>query len=145
VTARLDHSAFPIFAATLDGAPPAIATKNMNDLLLFCGEFGLASLLCQVTTFISAHSVVGGELRNRVSDLEEKNRQQNRKHWLLQKGVVELRETNKAEKEEIATIGRVQAKSDKEKSELRAQFAREQANDAKEHKMMKREIAALGR
>jgi hypothetical protein len=47
--------------------------------------------------------------------------------------------------EEIGALGRAQAKSDKEKSELRAQFAREQANHAKKQEAMKRKIAALRR
>jgi hypothetical protein len=46
--------------------------------------------------------------------------------------------SDKAQKEEIGALGRAEAKSDKEMSELRAQFAREQ-------EATKREIAALGR
>jgi hypothetical protein len=55
---------------------------------------------------MSAHSVVDDEARKRVSDLEEKNRQQNRKHCLLQKEAIDLRETNKAQNEDIAALGR---------------------------------------
>jgi hypothetical protein len=56
----------------------------------------------------------------------------------MQKEAVDLREANKAQKKEIGALGRAQAKSDKEMSEFRAQFAREQ-------EAMKREIAVLGR
>jgi hypothetical protein len=129
---------FRVFVAALEGALPAITTENMNDLLLLSEEFGFASLLSQVTEYISAHTVVDYEARKRISDLEAKNRQQTRKYCLLQKEAVDLREANKAQKEEILSLGRAQAKSDKEMSELRAQFAREQG-------ATKREIAALGR
>jgi FtsZ-binding cell division protein ZapB len=61
-----------------------------------------------------------------VGDLEEKNRQQTRKYCLLQKEFVELREANKVQKEEIGTIRSAQANSDKEMTELRAEFVREQ-------------------
>jgi hypothetical protein len=117
----------------------------MNDLLLRGEEFGFASLLSQVPTFISAHSVVDGEVRKWVSDLEEKNGQQDREHCLLQKEAVELREANKAQKEEIAALGRRQVKSNKEMSQSRAQFSRGLASHAMEQEVMKREIAALGR
>jgi hypothetical protein len=66
--------AFRIFVSVLDGASPAITTKNMNDLLLLCEEFSFASLLFQVTAFISAHLGIDGQPRKRVSDIEEKNR-----------------------------------------------------------------------
>jgi hypothetical protein len=69
---------------------------------------------------------VDGQVRKRVSDLEEKNRQQTRKYCFLQKEAVDLREANRAQEEEIGALGRAQAKSDKEMSEFRAQFAREQ-------------------
>jgi hypothetical protein len=83
--------AFGIFVAALEGAPPAIPTKNMNDRLLLCNEFGFVSLHTHVSDFISAHSVVDGEVRKRVNDIEEKSGQQNRRHCLLQKDPVELR------------------------------------------------------
>jgi hypothetical protein len=61
----------------------------------------------------------------------------------VQQEVVDLLETNKAQKKEIATLGRAQARSDKEMSELRVQFAREQANEVKEQEAMKGQIVAL--
>jgi hypothetical protein len=81
---------------------------------------------------------VDGQARKRVRDFEEKNRQQTRKYSLLQKEAADLREANKGQKEEIGAIGCAQTKSDKEMSEFRAPFAREQ-------EVMTREIAALGR
>jgi septal ring factor EnvC (AmiA/AmiB activator) len=57
---------------------------------------------------------------------------------LQQQEIVDLRETNKVQKEEIGALGRTEAKSNKEMSELRAQFGREQEATT-------REIAALGR
>jgi hypothetical protein len=74
VHSPLSVEAFWVFITALEGAPSAITTKNMNDLLLLCDEFGFASLLSQVTAFISAHSDIDGETRKRVSDFEEKNR-----------------------------------------------------------------------
>jgi hypothetical protein len=62
------------------------------------------SLLSQVTEFIFAHSAVGAEARKCVSDLEEENGQQDREHCLLQKEVVELREANTAQREEIGAL-----------------------------------------
>jgi hypothetical protein len=52
--------------------------------------------------------------------------------------IASLAQANRVQKEEIVALGRAQAKSDKEVSELRGQFAREQ-------EATKREIAALGR
>jgi hypothetical protein len=87
--------AFQVFVSALGGTDPALAMENMNDLLLLSEEFGFASLLSQVTAFISANSVVDGEARRRVNDLEERNRQQKRKYSLLQKETVDLREVKR--------------------------------------------------
>jgi chromosome segregation ATPase len=65
--------AIQIFVGTLEGAPPVITTENVNYLFLLCKEFGFASLLSEVTDFISAHSVVEEEARNVVSDIAEDN------------------------------------------------------------------------
>jgi hypothetical protein len=67
---------FRIFLAALEGAPPVVTTENMNDLFLLCEEFGFASLLSQVTDFISTHSVAHSKARQSISDLEAKNGQQ---------------------------------------------------------------------
>jgi hypothetical protein len=80
VHSPVSADAFRTFVAALEGAPPAITTKNMNDLLLLWEEFDFASLLSLVTVLISAHSVIDGEARKRVSDLEEKDRRQTRKY-----------------------------------------------------------------
>jgi hypothetical protein len=66
---------------------------------------------------------VDGQARKRVNALEEKNGQQTRKYCLLQKDAIELQEVNKAQSEEIGALDRAQAKSHKEMSEFRAQFA----------------------
>jgi uncharacterized coiled-coil protein SlyX len=147
-----------VFVGALEGRVPVITTENMQDLFLLCKEFGFVGLHSQVTDFISAHSVADSETRKRISDLEAKNRQQDRKLCLLQKEVVDLREANKAQKQDIAEIGEgrsheaaelsclegenaslgcAQAKSDKEIEELRAQFAQEQTNQAREREAMK--------
>jgi hypothetical protein len=152
--------AFQVFVGALEGTILEVSTENMQDLFLLCEEFGFSGLHSQVTDFISAHSVADSEARKRIGDLEVNNR----KLCLLQKEIIDLREANKAQMQDIAEIqkGRshetaelsrlgeenaslrcAQTKSDKEMGEFRAQFAQEQTNHAREREAMKREIAEL--
>jgi hypothetical protein len=178
VRSPVSVEAFQMFAEALEGTVPVVTTENMHDLLSLCHEFGFSGLLSQVTDLISAHSVADFEARKRISDLEAKNRQQDRKLCLLQKEVIDLREARKAQmqdiaeiregrsreaaelsrlgrenvsltqagkvqKQEISALGCTQAKSDKEMGELRAQFAQEQTNQAREREAVKQEMAEL--
>jgi hypothetical protein len=133
---------FQVFVGALEGTVPVVTTENMQDLFLLCNEFGFSGVLSQVTDFISAHSVADSEARKRISDLEANNG----KLCFLQKEVVDLREANKAQVQDIAKLREersheaaellrlggenvslrcAQAKSDKEIGELCAQFAQE--------------------
>jgi hypothetical protein len=94
VRSPVSVEAFWIFVAALECALPAITTKNMNDMLLLCEEFGFASLLSQVTAFISGHTVVDSEARKRVSGVEERNTEQERELYLLQKEILDLQEAS---------------------------------------------------
>jgi hypothetical protein len=87
---------FRIFVAVLEGALLAVTTENMNNLCLLCEEFGFASLLSQVTNFISSQFVVNDEARKRVSCFEERNTEQYRELCSLQDEVLDLRVANKA-------------------------------------------------
>jgi predicted RNase H-like nuclease (RuvC/YqgF family) len=139
----------------------------MQDLFLLSEEFGFSGLLSQVTDFISAHSVADSEAWKRISDLEAKNRQQDRELCLLQKEVVDLRGAQMQNIAEIregrsreaaessrlaelshlagenASLGCAQEKSDKEIGELCAQFAQEQTNHVRERESMKLEMVEL--
>jgi hypothetical protein len=138
----------------LEGALPAITTENMNDLFLLSEKFGFVSLQSQVTEYISAHSIVDYEARKRVSDLEAKNRQQARKYCLLQKEVVDLREANKVQMQDIAEIREGRAREAAELSHLAGEIAslaqasrlqQQEIVDLREaNKAQKEEIGALG-
>jgi hypothetical protein len=60
---------FRIFVAILEGAPPAVTTKNMNGLFLLCNEFGFTRLLSEVSDYNSAHSVVDSQGPNGTRDI----------------------------------------------------------------------------
>jgi lysozyme family protein len=95
---------FRKFVDALEGASPVITMENMNDLLSLCNEFGFTGLLSQVTDFIAAHSVVDYEARKWVSDLKEKSQQQDRKLCLPQREIVDLRDANNRQLQDIAEI-----------------------------------------
>jgi hypothetical protein len=97
VRSPVGGESFQMFVGALEGTVPVITTENMQDLFLLCNEFGFSGLHSQVTDFISAHSVADSEARKRLSDLEAKNRQQDRKLCFLQKEVVDLQEANKVQ------------------------------------------------
>jgi predicted nucleotide-binding protein (sugar kinase/HSP70/actin superfamily) len=70
----------------------AITTKNMNDLLLLCEEFGFAALLSKVSAIQAVHSVVDDESRKRISGIEDQYLQHERTLCFLQEQIAELRE-----------------------------------------------------
>jgi chromosome segregation ATPase len=159
VSSAVDADAFRIFLATLEGAKPELTTENMTDQCLLCNEFGFARPFSDVTNYIWSHSVVNTHEPNGARDITEENSQIKEtlspvtealsgmikmsldltrsneslqpSLCLLQKEVLDLRET---EMRNIAEIW-------EELGELRTQLAREQTKHALEQESMKRENA----
>jgi hypothetical protein len=85
VRSTVGAEAFRMFVGALESTVPVVTAENMQDLFLLCEEFGLVGLHSQIPEFISAHSVADSEARKHISDLDAKNRQQERELCLQQK------------------------------------------------------------
>jgi ribosomal protein L29 len=112
----------------------------MNDLSLFCKEFGFSNLLSPFTDFVSAHSVADSKAWHSISDLEAKNRQQDGKRRLLQNEFIDMREVNKAQMQDIAAIREGRSHEATEFSCL----AGKNISLAEASRLQQQEIVALG-
>jgi hypothetical protein len=85
---------FRMFVGAIEGTPPVLMTENMNDLFLLGQEFSFVSLLSQVTSFISEHSVVDSEAAKVATDITEENQQVKETPCSLQKALSEVQTMN---------------------------------------------------
>jgi hypothetical protein len=130
VQSAVSAEAFQVFVSTFEGAPPAITTKNKNDLLLLSEEFGFASLHFQVTSFISEHRGADDEAGKVVNDITEENLQikealfplrgalsglriANLQMAALQEASLRLSEENRTLRQQFAAAGQVRMKLEK--------------------------------
>jgi hypothetical protein len=90
VESAVNEEAFPVFLSALHGKDPSLTTENISNLLLLCEEFRFAGLLSMVSELQEWESVVDGEARRWIRDVEEQSLQQDRTVRFLQKEFVEL-------------------------------------------------------
>jgi hypothetical protein len=95
VKAAADLRAFAEFVAALEGRPPEIAGRNIDDLQALCSEFGFAELLLAMESFgeVPWHGgipTIEHEPRRRVHDVEKKTLQLERNVGFLQQELAQL-------------------------------------------------------
>jgi hypothetical protein len=109
-----NETVFRIFVDALNGKPPVLTPENTDGLVLLSTEFGFNSLLSLLSDWVSTRN-----MRNSIHRIEERSIQQDRELCPLQQEVLNLREVNKAQSEEIDALRQVQTTFDKELRELR--------------------------
>jgi chromosome segregation ATPase len=141
VQSAMSADAFQVFVSALEGAPPAITTKNMNDLLLLSDEFGFASLHSQVMAFTSEHWGAEDEAGKDVNGLTEENLQIKEAFFPLRDPLSGLRTANL----HLVAIQKASSRLTEENRTVCEQLAVADQAQMKLEKVQKQEIAGLSK